>query len=268
MHVDVSKPINSDYFSKLDDEILEKCTAFTREVSQLDVGKKYLFNSGQENPYWKHLGQYEFSPCVKALSHCGLVFRGDSREPKSIFKDGFKSKDNPNIKCDNDFFEAVLNSRLASERTGLGHMEGLGIRKENVVCCTKNIDVATYFPNVEDSSATYVYCCYVNAGIKVFNTVKGLENPYLENRGSISTKEVLTPIIPPEHVIYGWKVSRKKLESLFGVKFKTEYQEIMRNENIDSCVYKYLEFFPFPESDRSSKFITVHHNGVFDIENA
>ncbi len=108
MHIDASKPINKDYFDKLDSDIVEKCTAFARQVSRLNddsvLGKKYLLETGQANPFWKHLGGFKYSPCVKTLAHCGIVFRGDSREPEVIFKEGFKSRCHPDIQSDNDFF--------------------------------------------------------------------------------------------------------------------------------------------------------------------
>lgn len=265
MHIDVTKPINTDYFSKLDNEVLEKCTAFTRQVSELDRDKKYLLETGQKNPYWKHLGGFKYSPCVKAIAHCGIVFRGDSREPAMIFKEGFKSRNHPDIQSDNDFFCVALESKLEPREISFMR-ETLAADQKNMVCSTKNADVATYFPNVDSDTPTYVYCCYVNSGIKIFETVSGLESPWLETAMVISAQEVMTPIIPPEHVICAWKVGRTKLEDKWNVKFKPEYQEFKKNENVDFCVKEYSKLFPIPEPDKSSKTVKIYRNGVVEIE--
>lgn len=235
--------------------------------SALNGSKKYLLETGQKNIFWKHIGGFEYSPCVKALAHCGIVYRGDSREPAIIFREGFKSRNHPDIQCDNDFFRVALESKL-EPRIIEFMRETLAADQKNMVCCTKNIDVATYFPNVESNTPTYVYCCYVNSGIKIFETVSYLENPWLETAMAISAQEVMTPIIPPEHVICAWKVCRRKLEDQWRLNFKPEYHELKKNVNVDFCVKEYSKLFPVPEPDKSSKTITIYRNGVVKIDRA
>ncbi len=84
----------------------------------------------------------------------------------------------------------------------------------------------------------------------------------------ISAQEVMTPLIPPEHIIYGCKVNRVELESQWGVKFKPEFQDLNKNENLDFCVKEYSKFFPIPEPDKSSKTVEIYHNGKVEVQRA
>ena len=265
MHIDFSKSVNSDYFTKLDDEISEKCTAFAKSVYKLGSGKKYLLETGEANPYWKSLCHFKFIPCVKAITHCGIVFRGDSRNPEIIFKQGFKSIHHPDIESENDFFGVALEAELEPRQCSISR-ETLVPNQKNMVCCTKDPYVAAYFPSLEAGASTYVYCCYVNSGIKIFETIAGLENRWLETSMAISAQEVITPIIPAEHVVCAWMVRRIKLEGECEVMFKSEYIELKTNQNVDFCVKEYLKHTSIPEPDKSSKIVKVYSNGKVEVE--
>lgn len=81
-------------------------------------GKTYLPESENvffsHNPFWHHEGQFRFTPTLKTPSHIGMVYKGDSRPPETIFKTGFnrKSDDSDSIN-DNDFLEALLSTKLS-----------------------------------------------------------------------------------------------------------------------------------------------------------
>ncbi len=268
MHIDFSKPVTNDYFSKLDDGVLERCTAFTRQVSVLHNSKQYFSENEQLSHCWnRHLGP-KCSPCVKAISHCGIVFRGDSRKPSVIFEEGFRSKKHPCIESDNDFFSIAFDSRLVARKVGMVSSVWAP-DEEKMVCSTKRPDIATLFPITGSSPSTYVYSCYAHSGIKIYETVLPLETDWVTSATSISLQEVMTPIIPPEHVICAWKVSRTIKQTSQGyLEITSEYQESEINGNIDRCVTEYSKHISFPKPEIGSKRLKVYGNGVVEPESA
>ena len=215
------------------------------------------------NQYWKKRNRrFEFAPSVKAVNHCGIVYRGDSRSPDIIFNEGFKLKDSPDILSEDDFFAKLLKARLITISTD--QSEALVIAQETAVCTSKDRDVASYFPSdYNGSRATFVYCCYINTGIPAYKTVGDLDELFIRTNPMISAKEVLTPMIPAEHILCAWTVKRVLLSKKYCYEFIPEYSNYCENPNTDYCVQEYLKDNPH-ELDTSKKIVKVC--GLMDIE--
>lgn len=104
--------------------------ALAREVAAYP-GKTYLSESRNaffsHNPFWQH-ERFRFTPTLKAPSHIGMVYRGDSRPPETIFTTGFNQKsNNSDFINDNDFLAALLNTQLSPYNSGLRNPKFLSV---------------------------------------------------------------------------------------------------------------------------------------------
>ncbi|WP_422133147.1 MULTISPECIES: hypothetical protein [unclassified Endozoicomonas] len=270
----------------------ETVKAFAREVAAYP-GKTYLPESKNgsfsHNPFWQHKGQFRFTPTLKTPSHIGVVYRGDSRPPETIFKTGFnrKSDDSDSIN-DNDFLEALLSTKLSGHKLAyqpiFSNYQLVNDSANKIICTSRNIAVATWFPmflsqNQPDSpvlyipepgeeDSTYVYQCYVNTGIDMCKTAADLKGPGLRTTSIKSAEEVITTRIPPEHVVSAWPVKRTVFNAgpyyIFGL--KTRIQEKIVNPDIDQCVKTYTAAFlpPLDPVNRTHS-ISLNASAIFKI---
>jgi hypothetical protein len=215
--------------------------AFGRNVSESDAA---TFVTSKENKYefvrWKNLGERTYSPKPSAFTHCGLVYRGDTRDPDYVFNNGFLPKNKEKIKDDDEFYKALYKSKLIGRSRFFS--DCLVINEETTVCSSKNPFVAAYFPKVVDNeSYTYVYCCFVHTGVKVFETVEELKQVGFDIGASQTAEEVFTPEIPETHVVCAWKTKRTKLSIPFYTSYKPSFGSPIHNDARDPCVTEFLK---------------------------
>ncbi|WP_257276482.1 MULTISPECIES: hypothetical protein, partial [unclassified Endozoicomonas] len=265
-----------------------------RQVSARNPEKTYLPEAEnvyfKHNRLWQHKGQFEFIPTLKTPSHIGIVYRGDSRPPETIFKTGFnrKSDDSDSIN-DNDFLEALLNTKLSPYHLTyglcIGNCQLVNDSQNNIINTSRNIAVATWFPwfssqhETDDlpepweEDSTYVYQCYVNTGIDICKTAADLTGGGLHTTSITSAEEVLTTGIPPEHIVSSWPVKRTVFDAgrhyMYGL--KTRIQEKIENPHTDQCVKTFTEAFrppldPIHRNHSISLSIGAHFGIVTDQE--
>ncbi|WOG29667.1 hypothetical protein [Endozoicomonas sp. 8E] len=271
----------------------ETVKAFAREVAAYP-GKTYLPESENvffsHNPFWHHEGQFRFTPTLKTPSHIGMVYKGDSRPPETIFKTGFnrKSDDSDSIN-DNDFLEALLSTKLSPYKLThgpdfFGSYQLVNDSENKIISTSRNVAVATWFPMFSsqtepdspelfipepgEEDSTYVYQCYVNTGIDICRTAADLTGAGLYTTSIKSFEEVITTRIPPEHVVSAWPVKRTVFNAgpydIFGL--KTRIQEKIVNPDIDQCAKTYTAAFlpPLDPVNRTHS-ISLSIGAIFTI---
>ena len=218
-----------------------------KTIAELSIpGSSYNKELAQKN--WNKIERFTFQPTDLCARSTRLSFRGDSREPDSIFRRGFTLGHSP-IVSDSEYLKSLnsmeiifkpMNSSFEGIPTGLTNygVQNLELttNTEKAVCFSDNPFLASCFPRTAKTS-TYVYSCLVVNGISLSETANCLSfKPlgictYLTN----SLDELITTCVPPEHILGCWQVSRTTEENIFS----PIYSDFIANENCDPCVDGY-----------------------------
>ncbi|MFK0569962.1 hypothetical protein [Endozoicomonas sp.] len=195
---------------------------------------------------------HEYHPGPKSIKPIGIAYRGDYRQPETIFTTGFSVKDGSEINDDN-FGESLKTLRIRfhnNDGNGLPG-ESSGVQDTGVSLC-KDKCSAAYFPEKitkcfpqfpDNTDNSYVYCCLVTAGIEVNGNNHVWPKQYNSHSTGIRSKtikSVMTTKIPPEHVICAWASVKTIENDRFTINTETKLSNLKFNINVDTCVQSYL----------------------------
>ena len=207
--------------------------------------------------YWEKTEHRVFKPKDNAIKFIGLAYRGDSREPSEIFKTGFILKGNRKISSDVEFTDRLFSTRLEAypkkqdidcDSRNVFLDRQFAPNPETAICLSKLPEVASYFPDCSDEGNTYLYCCFINQGIPIHETLDEINEMFCETFMAKAAKEIVTPEIPPEHIISAWRVERLKTEKPCRQKsFRIRASTAILNQAKDDCVKKYMESNKIPD---------------------
>ena len=255
-HVDITK-----------EDIDQPGKAFGRGVStNLSTKCECVDTSQKTLKYWKALGDRKYSPTLDAVSHCGLLFRGDDRKPDEIFKTGFLSRvSNNKISTEKEFYDQLLKAQVTFRPANR-----LITKWKTAVCLSENAHVATHFPWSDDANSyTYVYCCYVHNGVKLFEKAQELK---IDSENDIemvvSGKEVITPEVPAEHVICAWKTERKNKQIPRCAVYEPVFETPEYNFTTDACVTNCLKNSVVPNLPTQPRLcVKLNEYGIVSFDN-
>ena len=193
---------------------------------------------------WKKVDNRKFLSTEIVANFSGYAFRGDSRSPECIFKEGFVKKESStdeifkrNLQTmEVRFVDVEPNKHFVSEKQ-------LQVNPGSAVCLTENPYFAAHFPHTELANATFVYMVLVTKGVSLKETVGILDSDDCHTSLSRSMGEIMTPRILAEHVVCAWPVARERLflRSSYNavVSFKPSFKHLIINPFVDKCVSRH-----------------------------